>query len=62
MAAGGAGAAGCRTRPSAGLVGSIWRRPLRGDSAALEVEVADHRPLWGRSGAWTCLAEPRTCV
>lgn len=42
--------------------GSICRHPPWGDSTALEVEVADHRALWGRSVAWTCLAESRTCV
>lgn len=45
-------------RPS----GSICRHPPRGDSTALEVEVADHRALWGCSVAWTCLAELTTCV
>lgn len=62
MAEEGAEAAGGRTHPFAGLVGSIWRHPPRGDNAAHEVEVADRRPLWGHSVAWTCLAEPRICL
>lgn len=58
----GAEAAGCRIHPSAGLGGSIWWHPPCGASAALEVDVADRRPLWGHSVAWTHLAEPRTCM
>lgn len=46
----GAEAAGCRIHPSAGLAGSIWRQTPCGASAALEVEVADCRPLWGHCG------------
>lgn len=58
----GAEAAGCRIHPPAGLAGSIWRQAPCGASAALEVEVADRRPLWGHCVAWTRLAEPRPCM
>lgn len=56
----GAEAAGCRIHPSAGLGGSIWWHPPCGANVALELEVADCRPLGPFCGLDS--AEPRICM